>query len=396
MRPAARLQSAIEILDEVIAAARSQGAPADRILANWFKAHRFAGSKDKRAIRELVYDVIRFCGPVPASGRSAMLALATESEEHDWLLDLFDGSQYGPAAPAEGEAIAPTGFAPQWLEERMVASGLDAEDAMALLDRAPLDLRVNTLKASRGEVDLPEASEELPAANGLRVPNGSTVDQWEAYALGQVEVQDCGSQLACQAVGAKPGETVIDLCAGAGGKTLALASAMENSGTLIAADTDKRRLSQLGPRAERAGASNITQTLLDPGKEAEALADFAGAADRVLVDAPCSGTGTWRRNPESRWRLTPRDLERLVALQTRLLSIAAELVKPGGQLTYVTCSLLDEEGAGQVEAFLSANPGWTATAPALPLGRPRGNGVRLTPFHDGTDGFFIACLGKPW
>ena len=396
MRPSARIQSAIEILDQVIDAARNQGAPADRILANWFKAHRFAGSKDKRAIRELVYDVIRFCGPVPASGRSAMLALATESEDHAWVLELFDGSQYGPDEPAEGEAVAPTGFAPPWLEERMVACDLDAEDAMALLDRAPLDLRVNTLKLARSAVELPEASEELPAASGLRVPNGSKVDQWDAYMLGQVEVQDGGSQLACQAVGAQPGETVVDLCAGAGGKTLALAAAMHNTGTLIAADTDRRRLSQLGPRAQRAGASNITEVLLDPGRELDALADYAAKADRVLIDAPCSGTGTWRRNPESRWRLTARELERLVELQARLLGIAAQLIKPGGQLTYITCSLLDEEGAGQVERFLGANPGWQAAPPVLPLGRARGNGVRLTPFHDGTDGFFIACLGKPW
>ncbi|WP_137679400.1 RsmB/NOP family class I SAM-dependent RNA methyltransferase [Aurantiacibacter suaedae] len=395
MTPAARVQSAIEILDLVIAAANNAGAPADRILADWFKTHRFAGSKDKRAIRELVYDVIRFCGPVPATGRAAMLALATESEEHDWLLDLFDGSNYGPAEPAEGEKVAETGFAPQWLEERLAASGLEAEDAMALLDRAPLDLRINTLKADPEAFDLPEEAEALGFANALRLTTGTRVEQWDAYTQGLIEVQDAGSQLACAAVGAQPGELVIDLCAGAGGKTLALAAQMANEGTLVAADTDRRRLSQLAPRAERAGASNVTEVLLNPGREADALAAYVGKADRVLVDAPCSGTGTWRRNPEARWRLTPRELERLTQLQARLMGVAAELLRPGGQLTYVTCSLLDEEGAGQVEAFLAANPGWQAKTPQLPLGRPRGTGWRLDPLRDETDGFFIACISKP-
>ena len=395
MTPAARLQSAIEVLDLVIAAAKSGGAPADRILADWFKAHRFAGSKDKRAIRELVYDAIRFCGPVPATGRAAMLALATESEEHEWLLDLFDGSQYGPAAPAEGEAVAETGFAPLWLEQRLEGSGLGAEDAEALLGRAPLDLRINTLKADPATIDLPEDGEALPWPAARRFEPGTRVEQWDAYAQGQIEVQDAGSQLACMAVGATGGELVIDLCAGAGGKTLALAAQMANTGTLVAADTDKRRLSQLAPRAARAGADDIVEVLLDPGREAEALADYIGQADRVLVDAPCSGTGTWRRNPESRWRLTAKELERLTALQARLLGVAASLLRPSGQLTYVTCSLLDEEGAGQVEAFLAANPGWQSVAPQLPLGRPRGTGWRLDPFHDATDGFFIACITKP-
>ncbi|MEN7536128.1 RsmB/NOP family class I SAM-dependent RNA methyltransferase [Aurantiacibacter flavus] len=395
MIPSARVQAAIDVLDLVIAAANNAGAPADRILADWFKNHRFAGSKDKRAIRELVYDVIRFCGPVPKTGRAAMLALATESEEHDWLIDLFDGSNYGPAEPAEGEKVAETGFAPAWLEERLAASGLEAEDAIALLDRAPLDLRVNTLKAEPQALDLPEEGEALSFANALRLTTGTRVEQWDAYTQGLIEVQDAGSQLACAAVGAQPGELVIDLCAGAGGKTLALAAQMANEGTLVAADTDRRRLSQLAPRAERAGATNVTEVLLDPGREAEALAAFAGKADRVLVDAPCSGTGTWRRNPEARWRLTPRELERLTQLQARLMGVAAELLRPGGQLTYVTCSLLDEEGAGQVEAFLAAHPGWQAQATALPLGRSRGTGWRLDPLRDATDGFFIACISKP-
>ncbi|KLE35705.1 RsmB/NOP family class I SAM-dependent RNA methyltransferase [Aurantiacibacter luteus] len=394
MTPAARIQSAIEVLDAVIAAARTRGAPADRLLADWFKAHRFAGSKDKRAIRELVYDAIRICGPVPASGRAAMLALSRESEAHDWIEPMFDGSQYGPTKIAPGEQAAEVGYAPEWLEDRLIASGLDEEEAAALLDRAPLDVRVNRLKTKREAIELPVEAEELAAPDALRLPTGAQVQQWEAFEKGLVEVQDLGSQLACAAVGAQPGESVIDLCAGAGGKTLALAAAMANRGTLVAADTDRRRLSQLGPRAERAGAEIGDTVLLDPGREAEALAGWVNAADRVLIDAPCSGTGTWRRNPEARWRLTPAELEKLTALQARLLEIGAGLVRPGGSLTYVVCSLLDEEGAGQVEAFLAANPEWRAAPPELPLGTARGAGIRLTPAHDGTDGFFIARLEK--
>ncbi|MCB2065737.1 MAG: RsmB/NOP family class I SAM-dependent RNA methyltransferase [Erythrobacter sp.] len=395
MTPAARVQAAIEILDAVIHAARTRGAPADRLIADWFKAHRFAGSKDKRAIRELVYDAVRICGPVPATGRAAMLALASESEDHDWVLPLFDGSQYGPAAPVDGEPMAEPGYAPAWLEERLIASGLEEEDAAALLDRAPLDTRLNSLKPGASSGNLPEEGEPLASVAGLRFAPGTQVSLWPAYAEGLIEVQDHGSQLACRAVGAQPGEVVIDLCAGAGGKTLALAAAMANQGTLIAADTDRRRLSQLGPRAERAGARIAAEVLLDPGRELAALDGWLGRADRVLIDAPCSGTGTWRRNPEARWRLTPAELERLTKIQAQLLQVAAELVRPGGTITYVTCSLLDEEGAGQVQGFLAANPGWQAQVPDLPLGTPRGPGLRLLPSRDDTDGFFIARIGKP-
>jgi 16S rRNA (cytosine967-C5)-methyltransferase len=392
MTPAARVQSAIELLDAVIGAARSKGPPADRILADWFRAHRFAGSKDRRAVRELVYAAIRACGPVPQSGRAAMLRLAADDAA---LAALFDGSNYGPASIAEGEAAAVGGVAPEWLVAALAASDVSGDEAEALLGRAPLDIRVNTLKADRESIELPAEAEPITAPNGLRLAAGTQVEPWDAYRDGRIEVQDGGSQLACEAVGAKPGETVIDLCAGGGGKTLALAAAMANGGALIAADTDRGRLSQLGPRAERAGALVAETVLLDPGKELEALAAWRGKADAVLVDAPCSGTGTWRRNPEARWRLDPAALDRYNATQDNLLAIAAELVKPGGRLVYVVCSLLDAEGANRIETFLAAHPGWRSDPPELPLGRPRGHGIRLTPFHDGTDGFFIARLSKP-
>ncbi|RPF70537.1 RsmB/NOP family class I SAM-dependent RNA methyltransferase [Aurantiacibacter spongiae] len=389
MRDAARLASAIEILDTVISAARSGGAPADRILADWFRSHRFAGSKDKHAIRELVYDAIRACGPVPPTGRAAMVRLSKLRPE---LRDLFDGSQYGAAPIDDGEQSADGGIAPHWLEQRLAASDVGTEAASALLGRAPLDLRVNALKSSREGISLPESGEKLAAPHALRFPTGTRADRWKAYEQGFVEIQDHGSQLACLATEARPGECVIDLCAGAGGKTLALAAAMDNRGTLVAADTDRGRLSRLGPRAERAGARIADTVLLDPGKEMQALSTWKGAADRVIIDAPCSGMGTWRRNPEARWRLGERELERLAALQQRLLGVAADLVKPGGVMTYVTCSLLDEEGAVQIDRFLAGHPDWTARRPDLPLGQPRGKGVRLTPSRDGTDGFFIACL----
>lgn len=392
MTPAARVQAAIELLDAVIAAARGQGAPADRLVADYFRTRRYAGSKDRRAVRELVYDAIRACGPVPANGRAAMLRLAAGDPA---LAGLFDGSAHGPDPILPDEQPAVGGIAPDWLERALAPSGIVGEEAQALLGRAPLDLRVNTLKADRATIALPGGGEDLAASQALRFPAGTPVEQWDEYKEGLIEIQDLGSQLACTAVSARPGETVIDLCAGAGGKTLALAAAMENRGTLLACDTDKRRLGNLPPRAERAGAGMIETVLLDPGKELEPLAAWQGRADAVLVDAPCSGTGTWRRNPEARWRLTPDSLKQLVALQARLLDLAAALVRPGGRLVYVTCSLLDAEGRDQADRFLAAHPGWSADPLALPAGRGHGEGIRLTPFHDGTDGFFIARFTSP-
>lgn len=392
MTPAARVQTSIELLGTIIEAARTKGAPADRILAEWFRNNRFAGSKDRRAIRELVYAAIRACGPVPACGRAAMLRLAETDES---IAPLFDGSNYGPAAIADGEQAAEGGVAPSWLAEKLAASDIEGAEAEALLGRAPLDMRVNTLKAERATLTLPIEAEHTAAPHGLRLEAGTQVEQWTEWREGKIEVQDTGSQLACLAVNAQPGETIIDLCAGGGGKTLALVAAMDNLGRLIASDTDRGRLSRLAPRAERAGASIIETRLLDPKREFEALADLEGQADAVMVDAPCSGTGTWRRNPEARWRLDEAELARLTTLQAEILDLAARLVKPGGRIIYVTCSLLDEEGAGQFSAFLDRVNIFQAQDFSLPAGRKRGNGMRLTPYHDGTDGFFIACAARP-
>lgn len=397
MVPGARIQAAIELLDAIIDAAQRNGAPADRLIAEYFRARRYAGSKDRRAVRELVYCAIRACGPVPQNGRAAMLRLAEIDPE---ILLLFDGEGHGPIPIEPGESAAEGGIAPEWLTERLGKSDIWGGEAEALLGRAPLDLRVNTLKADRATLELPIAGEHLASPQGLRFDSGTQVEQWDAYRSGLVEIQDHGSQWACHALNAKPGESVIDLCAGAGGKTLALAAAMENQGKLLATDTDRGRLSRLRPRGEGAGAGIIESLLLNPGKELEMIRAWpvmveAGGVDAVLVDAPCSGTGTWRRNPEARWRLDDRQLARYASVQSYLLELAAKLVKPGGRIVYITCSLLDEEGRGRLQSFMATHPCWTADPLDLPIGRIRSQGTRLTPFHDGTDGFFIASLSSP-
>ncbi|MBN8499857.1 MAG: RsmB/NOP family class I SAM-dependent RNA methyltransferase [Sphingomonadales bacterium] len=392
MTPQARVQAGIEILDLIIAAARGGGASADKIVADWFRARRFAGSKDRRAVRELVYGAIRACGDIPRSGRAAMLRLA---ELDPSLIQLFDGTGHGPQPVASGEVAASGGIAPSWLEVALADSGVPPGDALALLDRAPLDIRVNALKADRSTIMLPVSGEPLAVPQGLRLPAGTPVEQWPQFAQGLIEIQDAGSQLACLAAVAQPGETIIDLCAGAGGKTLALAAQMANRGRLIACDTDRSRLSRLMPRAERAGIGMVETRLLDPNKESDALVDFVGTADAVVVDAPCSGTGTWRRNPEGRWRINPREVARYAATQARLLDLAATLLRPGGRLIFITCSLLDAEGTDQVDAFMIGHSQWRVNTAKLPAGSPRGAGWRLSPWADETDGFFIACFDSP-
>ncbi len=387
MTPSARVQAAIEILDLVVAAAKSNGAPADRIVGEWFRSRRFAGSGDRRAVRDLVYAAIRNCGEVPASGRAAMVSVA---QSDPMLAALFDGSRHAPEPIAADEPVAAQGVAPRWLETALAASGIVGAEAAALLDRAPLDIRVNALKADRATLALPLAGQPIVAPQGLRFPSGTQVEQWPAFLDGAIEVQDGGSQLICAALAAQPGETVVDLCAGAGGKTLALAAQMENRGTLIACDTDRGRLARLGPRAVRAGAIVSETVLLNPGDEAASLAPWQGRADAVLVDAPCSGSGTWRRNPEARWRLAEAQLARLEALQAHILDLATTLVRPGGRIVYATCSLLDREGAGQAAGFLFRHPLWHSEPLSLGAGTSRGPGLRLTPLSDSTDGFFIA------
>jgi len=347
VRPAARLQAAIEILDLAIDAAQAQGAAADTLIQRYFAVRRYAGSKDRAAVRDLAYAAIRFTAERPPSGRAALLGLAETT--HPDLLPLFDGSSHAPQPPVPGEPRARPSTVPAWLEPALRARFGEslAAEADALAARAPLD-------------------------------------QSPLMQAGAIEVQDAGSQHVAAFAAARPGEMVIDLCAGAGGKTLALAATMDGSGRLIATDTDRTRLQAMAPRLARAGVAAMVEAhLLNPNREAEMLADLAGQADLVLVDAPCSGTGTWRRNPELRWRLTPERLDRLVAVQARLIDLAASLLKPGGRLVYAVCSVLEAEGADQARAAA----GRTGLVP--------GPTRAFTPLADGCDGFFVARLEKP-
>jgi 16S rRNA (cytosine967-C5)-methyltransferase len=225
------------------------------------------------------------------------------------------------------------------------------------------------------------------------LPVDSKIDVHPAFEEGLVEVQDEGSQLIALACEPLNGDSIIDLCAGAGGKSLALAAAAPQA-RVLATDSNRARLQKLPERASRAGAV-IETRLLNPPKELEELSDWVGKADLVLVDAPCSGSGTWRRNPEGRWRLDTHRLERLIAVQNRLLDIGAELVRPGGRLLYAVCSLLSREGAGQIEAFLERHSSWISAEVPIPGGRSDGKGRLLTPAHDHTDGFFVARLQRP-
>lgn len=386
MTPAARTQAAIELLDAVIDAARSGGAAADTLIARYFATRRYAGSKDRRAVRDLVYAAIRRAGDVPVSGRAAMLAVAASDGA---VAATFDGSAHGPAPIAADEPMAASGVMPSWLAAALSASGVSPDQQAALIDRAPLDVRVNRLRADPASIASALDGESIPGVpDALRLPTGTNVD---GYA-GQIEVQDAGSQIVSLAARAQPGERIVDLCAGGGGKTLALAAAMRNEGHILATDIDRARLSRLAPRAEKAGVTIVETRLLDPKREAIALADWAGTADTVLIDAPCSGTGTWRRNPEARWRLTADRLARFAEQQRHVLDVGAALVRPGGALVYIVCSLLDAEGAGQVEAFLADHSDWRAEPLDLPAGSPRGAGLRLDPASHGTDGFFVARL----
>jgi 16S rRNA (cytosine967-C5)-methyltransferase len=391
MTPAARLQAAIEVLDEVIASAREHGPPADTIVTRYFKHRRYAGAKDRRAVRELVFRAIRSTAQVPESGRAAIFALAREQPD---LLELF-GKERGPAplTQFEAEAAPEPGFVPEWLKSEL-SPLVTADEWPALLERAPVDLRVNLARASRDELlsEFPEATATPISPWGIRLPPDSRVDDHPAFVEGRAEIQDEGSQLIALACELKGNEGMIDLCAGAGGKVLALASAAPGA-RFLATDSNRARLARLAPRARRAGV-DIETRLLDPPSELETLSDWRSQADVVLVDAPCSGSGTWRRSPEGRWRLTPARLDKLVALQERLLDLASELVRPNGRIIYAVCSIVAREGSAQIQRFLERHSSWISEDTAIAAGRPDGAGRLLTPAHDRTDGFFIARIRR--
>ena len=390
MTPGARLQAAAEILDEVIRAAIDDGPPADTIVTRYFKSRRYAGSKDRRAVRELVFRAIRRSAERPLDGRAAIVGLAQDLPE---LRALF-GEPRGPESLGENETAAAVGCVPEWLVPEL--SSLVAQGEWpALLERAPLDLRVNGVRASRDELLRQFAAAEPSPHSpwGIRLPPDTRIDDDPAYRDGLVEVQDEGSQLIALACAPKDGERLLDLCAGAGGKGLALAAAAPGA-IILATDSNRARLSKLPERAQRAGAQ-IETRLLNPPNELRQLSDWHGQSDLVLVDAPCSGSGTWRRNPEGRWRLTPDRLERVLGVQQHLLDLGAELVRPGGRLVYAVCSILSREGAGQIERFLDRHSSWISEATPIAAGRSDGAGRLLTPGHDGTDGFFVARLARP-
>lgn len=393
MTPAARLQAAIEILDDVIEAARTGGAAADTLIARYFRTRRYAGSKDRRAVREHVYAAVRRTAVAPANGRSAILGLAADEPD---LLALFDGAQFGPAPVGKEETAAARMDIPDWLAGRFAADIADS-DIASLRGRAPLDIRVNLSRISRKAALAELGAEAEPgelSPSAIRLPMGFRVEDHGLWQSGLIEIQDEGSQIVADVCDAKAGATIVDLCAGAGGKTLALIDAVGGNARIIACDTDRRRLSRFAPRAARAGTATAETRLLDPGREGEALADLADKSDLVLVDAPCSGTGTWRRNPEAAWRLTPKRVDEYRKLQARLLALGADLLAPGGFLVYAVCSLLGGEGEEQISAFLATRSDFRKVAPANPIGMPACDGFMLTPARHGTDGFFFARLQR--
>jgi 16S rRNA (cytosine967-C5)-methyltransferase len=411
MTPAARIQAAIDILAGLAATQQ----PADRYLRDFFRARRYAGSRDRRAVSELVFEVMRhrsvFAHRMGDDSARALAIGALLAAGEDPAA-LFTGG-YGPEplTAAEQTAIAATpppapphvrGEYPQWLEPSLArAFGPRlAEEMQALQTRAPVDLRVNTLKASRPNVLAALKAEGFAATPapwspvGIRIPPGegsAMLAKSQLFLSGAFEFQDEAAQIASLLAEAKPGMRVLDLAAGAGGKALAMAAAMNNTGEILAFDDNPKRLAPLAERAERAGASCIAMAEKRGGPPWG-----NGKFDLVFLDAPCSGTGTWRRQPELRWRLTPDRLAELTRLQDWLLDDAARHTGPGGRLVYATCSLLPEENEDRVAAFLARNPGFSIREPAWDGPKIPGLGpdFRASPAKTGTDGFYCACLGR--
>ena len=431
MTPAARLSAAIEVLSEIGTRRR----PAADALKDWGLAHRFAGSGDRAAIAGLTYDALRrrasaaqFMGDeTPRAILLGMLRLE-RGLPVEAIAALADGGRFAPEPltdaerarlSAEGLGEAPpwvVGDYPEWLDPHLARVFGDerAEEGAALARRAPLDLRVNTLKGDRDQglaalADL-GAQPTRWSAVGLRVvlapdSRSPAIHAEPAFIKGLIEIQDEGSQLAAYLIGAKPGDQVIDLCAGAGGKTLALAAIMENRGQIYATDTDKRRLAPIHARLERAGARNVQ--VRTPRSFGNELDDLAGCADLVLIDAPCTGSGSWRRNPDAKWRIRPGALDQRLKQQAEVLDRAAGLVKPGGRIAYVTCSVLDEENGAQVRAFLDRHDDFKLVQPQDVIGGLgeraflfrhaaliSAEGALMTPRRTDTDGFFISVIAR--
>ena len=429
MKPAGRLQAAIEILGDI----ETRHLPASRALADWGRGHRFAGSGDRAAIGNIVYDALRQRASIAARmGDAAPRSLALGVLAFVWeevpeaIAEMCDGSKFAPEPLSKGEQSglnavlgddAPLwvrGDYPEWLHGSLTRAFGErtGEEGAAFAQRAPVVLRVNSLKADRDKVlkNLSQYSidETLISPLGLRVaapvgPGRSPhLEADAAHGKGWFEIQDEGSQIAAMLCGAAPGKQVLDLCAGSGGKTLALAAAMGNKGQIYAWDADAIRLRPIFERLKRAGVRNA-QVLRASDKDA--LAALEARMDVVVVDAPCTGTGVWRRRPDAKWRLRPHALEQRMSEQVQVLDQAVPLVKRGGRLVYITCSVLPEENIDQIAAFLERHADfqlvpyarvWAETIGTQPpLSADGGKDtLLLTPASHGTDGFFVAVMER--
>ncbi len=438
MTPGARLQAAIDLLDEILANPRK---PADAVVGAFFRGRRYIGGGDRRDVAERVYGVLRRRAQLEwwlqragsdgaSTGRGLVVAdlALNQGLSADHIAGLFDGGKFRPlpfereerrvlrdlagnALDHPDQPVAVRFNIPGWIEpELRAALGPAAEAEYAAMNRpAPVDLRVNLLKADRETAQQALAKENVATSPtglspfGLRAQGRPSLVTGEAFRAGLVEIQDEGSQLVALLADAKPGLRVVDYCAGAGGKTLAMAATMNNKGSITACDVSSMRLERAVTRIRRAGIHNATQKVIDAAAR-KWLKRASGSIDRVLVDAPCSGTGTWRRNPDARWVLQPNDIEELVTKQAQILDSVAALVKAGGKLIYATCSILPRENQHQIAAFLQRHPDYRivplseawreATGEALPAGIEDGEGLRLNPGAHGTDGFFVCVLRR--
>ncbi len=429
MTPSARLSAAIELLEAIEAAGRR---PADATANSFFRERRFIGSGDRRAVSERAWGVLRArrrlqwwlqrAGAVATPRLLVAASLLLEGWSMSGVEQGFSGGQFGPLSlnqqeravlrtlenrtldhPDMSEAVRLE--VPEWIVPLLLARfGADLFAEMAALGgSAPLDLRVNLLKGTLEEARaalLAEGIEATPTPYspwGLRVPHRRAVTGGAAFQSGLVEIQDEGSQLVAALAGAEPGMRVVDWCAGAGGKTLALAMTMRNRGHIVACDVSEPRLDGAVRRLRRAGVHNVERHLTVEGDKW--IKRRAEKFDRVLVDAPCTGTGTWRRNPDGRLRLSQTDLDELIVKQARILDDASRLVAPRGRLVFATCSLLREENEAQVEAFIERQPHFVpvplSSVWALPVPVPCPDPyLVLTPRRHDTDGFFAAVLER--
>ncbi|MEL6288877.1 MAG: RsmB/NOP family class I SAM-dependent RNA methyltransferase [Pseudomonadota bacterium] len=438
MRPPGRVAAAIEIIDDI----RSRHRPAPIALADWARAHRFAGAGDRAAIGTLVFDALRRMRSSmwimeDETARGAVVGMLAQMSggDPDAVPALFDGSPHAadPLTSAEVSAlgrVAALGEAPAavqgdvpdwaWPHFEQAFDDLALVEARALAARAPVDLRANTLKASQDKVvkslSRVGATASPIAQHGVRLApppvlplaaggKQANVQNEAGFQKGWFEIQDEASQIAAALVFAQPGEQILDLCAGGGGKTLALAAAMQNRGQLFAYDNDRSRLAPIHQRLKRAGVRN-TQVRSPSGEGiAHDLADLVGRMDRVLIDAPCSGSGTWRRRPDAKWRASEANLEARADAQRALLDTARDYVRPGGYLCYVTCSLFAVENEMPVHDFIRRHPDFELVSAEEAWRELYGvetvspwsddlASLRLTPAATQTDGFYFAVLER--